>query len=138
MDITVTTNALDGLMASIKKQVEDKWRDFGKAAEEAAEFGAKTAQSYTLTRPGAKTGKAGRVDTGAMVDAIRWKPVRFSMDLIETQYGFVDEYEDYFKYQTVTGFHHSRSGEMIAPTFALRDSIGPTGEFARNAGRSMA
>jgi hypothetical protein len=64
--------------------------------------------------------------------------VSFSPDLIETRYGFVDEFRQYFGYQTVTGFQHNRSGQYIGPTFALRDSIGPTREFAINAGGSIA
>lgn len=136
MKIDVSHN-FDSIMTSIRRQVEEKWKELGQIAEEAGEFGSKTAQSYTLTRPGAKTGKAGRVDTGAMVEALRWKPVSFSADLIEVQYGFVDEYEAYMGMQTITGFRHNRSGEAIQPTFALRDSIGPTREFARNAARRI-
>jgi hypothetical protein len=117
---------LGGILASITRQVTKIMADMGKVAIEGSEFGAKTAQSYTASRPGATTGKAGRVDTGEMIEAIRSKPVSFSLDLIEVQYGFVNEAEEYFGMQTVTGFSHNRSGDYIAPTFALRDSIEPT------------
>lgn len=131
--IDVSTAGLDALLAGVRKQVEATWSRQKSAAIESAEFGAKSAQSYTASRPGAKTGKAGRVETGAMIGAIRSRLLTFSPNLIESQYGFIDEFEDYFKMQTVTGFLNIRSGDKIEPTFALRDSIGPTNDFARDA-----
>lgn len=125
------TGGLDGLAADVAAQVALKWAAITKVSLEGAEFGAKTAQSYTASRPGATTGKAGRIDTGAMVEAIRSKPVSAGPDLIEVQYGFVREFEEYMRLQTVTGFAHNRSGDMIEPTFALRDSIEPTRAFTR-------
>ncbi|HET7741057.1 MAG TPA: hypothetical protein VFL67_10450 [Mycobacterium sp.] len=131
--ITVSTGALDALLSSVRKQVEAVWARQKNAAIESAEFGAKSAQSYTASRPGAKTGKAGRIDSGAMVGAIRSRLLTFGPGLIQSQYGFIDEFEDYFKMQTVTGFLNIRSGDKIEPTFALRDSIGPTNDFAHDA-----
>jgi len=128
---------LDGIMAIVKKQVDKIWAEFGDVAEETARFGAKTAQSYTSTRPGMTTGKAGRIESGDMVNALRSRPVSKRDDLIHTQYGFVDEFDEYMKYQTVTGFTHNRSGRYVAPTFALRDSIGPTRDYAIRAGKSI-
>lgn len=138
MEMDVSMSGLDGLLASVRRQVEAKWKIVGDVSKEAAEFGAKTAQSYTASRPGAKTGKAGRIDTGAMVAAIRSRPVAFSLDLAEAKYGFIGDFEEYFRIQTVTGFRHARSVEsqFIAPTFALRDSRGPAEAFARDQLRS--
>lgn len=136
MNISVSGN-LDDLLSIVRKRVDEAWNDLRAVNEEAAEFGAKTAQSYTASRPGATTGKAGRVDSGNMIDAIRSRPVSFSADLIVSQYGFVDEFEAYFRYQTVSGFSHNRSGDMIQPTFALRDSIGPTRDYAVRAGNAV-
>jgi hypothetical protein len=130
--ITVT-NGLDSIMAVARKRVAQVWAKQQAANIEAAEFGAKTAQSYTASRPGATTGKAGRIAGGDMIGAIRSRPISFDARLIRSQYGFVDDFEDYFKMQTVTGFTHNRSDKYIAPTFALRDSIGPTKSFARDA-----
>lgn len=133
--MNVNAGALDGILAGVKRQIEQKWQRLRRANEEAAEFGAKTAQSYTRSRPGSTTGKAGRVDTGAMVAALRHRSVSFDSSLIRSQYGFVDEFDLYMKLQTVTGFRHNRSGRYIAPTFALRDSIEPTRAYAKQAGR---
>lgn len=128
----INGNALDGIMASVRKQVEQKWQALRRANEEAAEFGAQTARSYTRSRAGATTGKAGRVDSGAMVAAIRHRSISFDNNLIRSQYGFVDDYDQYMKFQTVTGFRHNRSSRYIAPTFALRDSIEPTRALAKD------
>lgn len=135
MSMNVNSGGLDSLMASVRKQVERKWQALRRANEEAAEFGAQTARSYTRSRPGATTGKAGRVDSGAMVAAIKHRLVSFDNDLIRSQYGFTEDYDEYMKYQTVTGFRHNRSSRYIAPTFALRDSIEPTRAAAKEAAK---
>lgn len=137
MKLDASYQNLDGIVAIVRKQVEKKWAQFGVVAEDAAEFGSKTAQAYTATRPGVTTGKAGREESGDMIDALRWRTVSFSADLIQTEYGFVDEFEMYMVFQTVTGFQHNRGGQYIAPTFALRDSIGPTREHAIRAAKAI-
>jgi hypothetical protein len=133
MQASVTTGGFDSILASVRRQVERKWQQAGRIAEEAAEFGSKTAQSYTASRPGASTWIAGRIDTGSMVAAIRWKPVGSSMSSVRTRYGFVGDFKEYYRIQTVTGFRHVRSkdSQFIAPTFALRDSREPVRAFAR-------
>lgn len=131
--ISASTGGFDSMMASVRKQVTETWAHVERASQDTAEFGAKTAQSYTASRPGMTTGKAGRIDTGAMLRALRHKIVSVGPDHIQAQYGFVDEFEEYMRMQTVTGFTHNRSGNMIQPTFALRDSIAPVNEFARDA-----
>ena len=135
--ITVT-NGLDSIMTVARKRVGQVWAAQRAANMLAAEFGAKTAQSYTASRPGATTGKAGRVQGGDMIGALRARHISADDRLIRSHYGFVDEYELYFRAQTVTGFIHNRSGDKIEPTFALRDSIGPTNDFAHDAaGRAV-
>lgn len=137
MKLDATYQNLDGIIAIVRKAIQDKWDSLDRVAENAAEFGAKTAQSYTASRPGATTGKAGRIESGDMIDAIRSKRVSKTDSEIHKQYGFVDEFEEYFKYQTVTGFVHNRSGRYIGPTFALRDSINPTRERMIQEGRNI-
>jgi hypothetical protein len=133
MQASVNTGGLDALVAGVRQQVEQKWATAGKIVLEAAEFGASTAQSYTRSRPGATTGKAGRVDLGTMAAAIRFKPVASTGKTVSARYGFVGDFEEYFRFQTVTGFRHvrSRDSKFIAPTYALRDSITPVEAFAR-------
>lgn len=75
----------------------------------------------------AKERSADRVLTGAMISAIEGK-VEASARSVAGKFGFLGEQQDYFIFQTVSGFHHWLSGEMIEPTFALRDA----GEVAKN------
>lgn len=91
------------------------------AAQQIADDGAELTRQLTASRPSAKSGKRGRIATGRMYDAIR-SEVTEEGDTIVAKYGMLDDQEDYFKYQTVTGFTHNRSGEYIAPTFALQDA----------------
>lgn len=130
MDVRVN-DSLDGFMASIRRQIEDKWQTAGEIAEAGAQQGARKAQALTRSRPGKKTRKPGRVEFGDMADAIRFRRVSSTLSQIRAQYGFVDAYDDYMVYQTVTGFTHYLSGEYIAPTFALRDSIPATDSYVR-------
>lgn len=79
-----------------------------------------------------------RIQTGAMIGAISSRMLSTG-DLAAGEFGFINEFEDYFKYQTVTGFTHNRSSKYIEPTFALRDSFAEVvtaapGVFASNMG----
>ncbi len=74
----------------------------------------------------AKARSADRVLTGAMISAIEGE-VRGSAADVAGRFGFLGEQQEYFIFQTVSGFHHWLSGEMIEPTFALRDA----GEVAK-------
>lgn len=131
--ITVGTAGLDALLAGVRKQVERKWASTKAVAIDTATFGEGKAKKFTATRPGRTTGKAGRIESGDMIDAIKAEPVSFSSDLVQARYGFTAEFEDYFAMQTVTGFDHVRADRFIEPTFALRDSITPTQNYARQA-----
>lgn len=76
------------------------------------------AKEFTASRPSAKSGKAGRVDTNDMIDAIKGD-IKAGADEVLGRFGFIEAQELYFKLQTVTGFMH---GDFIEPTNALRDA----------------
>ena len=109
---------------------EDEFKNIGdrlklkvyKAAAEAMEVTIQAAvlnaKEMTATRPSAKSGRSGRVDTAAMLEAIMGD-VRAGADEIVGRFGFINKQELYFKLQTVTGF---MNGDFIEPTFALFDS----------------
>ncbi len=40
----------------------------------------------------------------------------------QLRFGFIKNFIDYFRYQTITGFRHWGSGEFIAPSLALSDA----------------
>lgn len=62
-----------------------------------------------------------RIDTGLMLGSTS-RDVQSRGDNIVGRFGFLDRKEDYFAYQTVTGFT-TLDGRYIAPTFALRDGF---------------
>jgi hypothetical protein len=74
----------------------------------------------------AKARSADRVLTGTMISAIEGKVEASARD-VAGKFGFLGEQQDYFIYQTVSGFHHWLSSDFIEPTFALRDA----GEVAK-------
>jgi len=118
---TVTGSAgdLNGLGERLKRRYHEKGVEamayvMTKAVEDMKRF--------TASRPSAKSGKAGRVDTAAMLEAIASKSFLEGADQIIGEFGFVDRQELYFKLQTSTGFQHYRSGDFIEPTFAMRDA----------------
>lgn len=77
---------------------------------------------FTESRPSAKSGKAGRVESGEMLAAIGGDIFRYGMDRIVGQFGFTNQTELYYYLQTVSGFQHVWSGDFIEPTFAMRDA----------------
>lgn len=74
----------------------------------------------------AKDLSADRVDTGAMISAIEGEVMSAGRD-IAGRFGFLGDIQDYYVFQTVSGFHHWLGGQFIEPTFALRDA----GEMAK-------
>lgn len=73
-----------------------------------------------------------RVDTGKMLESITWNVQNGAREVIG-RFGFTQEREDYFVYQTVTGFTHWLSGEYIEPTYALQDAYENSKIRLRNA-----
>ena len=68
-----------------------------------------------------------RVDTGTMIGSISGE-IEPAARAIIGRFGFLGQQQDYFLFQTVTGFEHYLSAAFIEPTFALRDA----GELAKN------
>lgn len=83
----------------------------------------RNAKQFTDERGTGYNGHAGRVDTGAMINAIDGQAFQAGVSLIVGQFGFTTERELYFALQTVTGFKHWISGEFIEPTYAFRDAL---------------
>lgn len=77
---------------------------------------------FTETRPSAKSGRAGRVDTGEMLESIAGRTFNDGVDKIVGEFGFLSRKDLYFMLQTSTGFRHYISSEFIEPTFAMRDA----------------
>lgn len=81
------------------------------------------AKKFTAERPSKKSGKAGRIESSKMLEAIMGRSYREGVANIVGEFGFLNgPAELYMMLQTSTGFTHYRSGEFIEPTFALRDA----------------
>lgn len=81
------------------------------------------AKRFTETRPSAKSGKSGRVESGKMVEQIIGRSYREGTRRVIGEFGFLNgPAELYMALQTVTGFKHWLSGDFIEPTFAFRDA----------------
>lgn len=57
--------------------------------------------------------------TGKMVDAMDAEVSRTATTL---RFGFIKDFQDYFRFQTITGFTHWISHEFIRPSLALADA----------------
>jgi len=79
-------------------------------------------QTFTAQRGTAKSGKAGRVASGDMYDAVSYR-VWQEDGSVRGEIGFLEEKRFYYFPQTSEGFTHVASGEFIEPTFALRDAV---------------
>lgn len=69
----------------------------------------------------ARTAASGRIDTGAMFNAIG-STIQFKAKSIIGEVGFTQDMQDYYLYQTVTGFQHWLSGQRIEPTGAIAEA----------------
>lgn len=106
----------------IKGEIDDVSKNAVTFVENVIATGAQDARDYTLTRPSAKSGKTGRVETGLMADSFSSQMESTGPNVIRGVYGFLDVEPEYFVLQTETGFMHSRSGQYIAPTLAMKDA----------------
>lgn len=107
---------------SIPKRIEDQlYKSLAIAMVQIVDQAALTARAMTAQRGRPTSRGAGRVDSGAMAEAIKPK-MEYEARAIIGKFGFVDEKADYYMYQTITGFNHYMSGDFIEPTFALRDA----------------
>lgn len=81
------------------------------------------AKDFTASRPSNKSGKAGRVESGKMMNEIIGRSYREGVSKVVGEFGFINgPAELYMALQTSTGFKHWLSGDFIEPTFALRDA----------------
>lgn len=93
------------------------------AMEKVIKQAVQDAKDFTASRPGAKTGKAGRIESTKMMEQIIGRSYREGVGQVVGEFGFLNgPAELYMMLQTSTGFRHWLSGDFIEPTFALRDA----------------
>lgn len=118
----VWTKGSPAAFINIGSKIEDQlYRALATAMVTIASQAALTARAFTAERGRPTSRGGGRVDSGAMAEAIKHE-VELSGKEIIGRFGFIGQQADYFLYQTVTGFTHYLSGDFIEPTFALRDA----------------
>jgi hypothetical protein len=92
--------------------------------ERIAEEGAEEMRGYISTRGTSWSnaqGRAGRIDSGAMLDAVQSRPnPNRSNRVFSWEFGWVEKFLDYFRFQE-EGFTHV-GGNSVEPMFALRDA----------------
>lgn len=94
--------ALAGAEKEFKEMVQDEFRAIAPTIEQAMHF-------YSDLQKDRITG-----------NMIRDMKVRVAG--LQLRMGFLDGYQDYYTYQTITGFTHWQSGKFIAPSLAIADA----------------
>ena len=108
---------------SMGERIKDQLYDsLAESMTEIVTQAAITARAYTAQRGRPTSRGSGRIDTGAMVEAIDFEVVNKAASSVLGRFGFTGAQADYFLYQTVTGFTNWLSGDFIEPTFAIRDA----------------
>jgi hypothetical protein len=118
--VAKTFTTFGPLFDSIKQTIDEVSDSAKRFAENAAEDGAQLAEELTRSRPSARSGKEGRVETGKMADSFKARVVTSTPERIVTEFGSLDNVEKYFVYQTETGFTFF-DGVWVEPTYAMRD-----------------
>lgn len=99
-----------------------------KIIAQAMQDGANIMRQMISTRPSAKSGKPGRIDTGHMLSSVsHFTNPGTKAGNVSGRFGWIDGGEDYFLYQEA-GFTHNRSGEWIEGMYAMQDS----GDYVAN------
>ncbi len=90
------------------------------AMGESLEHGVGLIEEKIRTRPSAKSGKQGRIETGAYLESFDYRVGDSSGntggEIVQK------DFQDYYEYQE-SGFTHAGSGEFIQGTQAILDSI---------------
>lgn len=102
-------------------------------AKELAKDGEDLTKEFIATRGTEKSGKQGRIETGAMIDSVTSGTLTDNAEEIVTRFGYEDS-PFHTAYQE-PGFIHS-SGVKVAGTYALSDAAEAIGvELKRDIGR---
>lgn len=78
-------------------------------------------KQYIGSRPGAKTGKQGRIESGDMQSDFSHKLTTPGKDRFYLRVGFIKNLKKYYTFQDI-GFLHARSREQIEGVHAIRDT----------------
>lgn len=102
----------------IVNNIEDSMRQ---AVRDGVQDGKETVELFVATRGTEKSGKQGRIDTGAMIDSVNGEVTKDTPTEVEGRFGFIDNPPDWTKYQE-DGFVHVGSGMPVEGMHALSDA----------------
>lgn len=108
------------LPGAVHDRLEDIFRQVSDRVETGVEMGEKLVKEYISTRGTAKSGKAGRIETGAMLRSVRSQMLAKGSLMSWGRFG-LGAGPDYSVYQEL-GFKHNRSGAHVEGMFAVVDA----------------
>lgn len=112
----------DDIINHILLTVSGVKEDVKEGMENVAEQGADNVRKMIETRGTEKSGKAGRIDSGALLRSVDYRVTKDTDEHFEVEYGYIidNESEDYNLFQEY-GFTH-RYGSFVPGMYAIRDS----------------
>ena len=108
------------MLAWFDRKVNALRQNLQEAGKDLSDDISDTTKEFIASRPSAKSGKAGRIDTGKMYDSVSAEQVSGSRDEWTFRAGYHNG-PKWTPYQEA-GFDHNWSGEHIAGTYALHDA----------------
>lgn len=110
---TTAQTWFEGVAKKMVEGIED-------IVEEGVARGEQITKHNIESRGTSKSGKRGRIETGAMRDAVDSKITERSKKRVSGEFGWINEFQDYYGYQE-SGFNH-RSGVSVEGMYALSDA----------------
>lgn len=104
-----------------RSKVESIEEGNSEAIRQAVEDGEETMKHMISTRGTAKSGKAGRIESGRMLKAVSHSFNETAKGNASGRFGWLRDRQDYFAFQE-GGFEHARSGVDVEGMYALTDS----------------
>lgn len=134
MSVRVSGGGFKGLSDELEKLMQRVTGESSRQVKGLAAEGAEQVREFVSTRGTARSGKAGRIETGAMLNSVGSRVLEDGLTSTKAEYGFINSDPAYTGYQEYS-FQHYRSGEQIEGMFALRDAAEITATELADIGR---
>lgn len=108
------------LVPALRGELDDIFGQVSDAVEQSLILGKATVKEYISTRGTARSGKAGRIETGKMLKSVRSRKGTFSRVTAEGVFGLGRG--PYYSLFQEEGFRHYLSGRWVEGMFAVVDS----------------
>lgn len=110
----------DQILQHLEAQMAKVSAGAKKAVERSAKDGVESMQVTIATSGTAKSGRAGRIDTGEMIDSVDDEKMYETANTLGVRFGYLNG--PYWSRYQDGGFRHYLSGEQIEGTYALSDA----------------